>query len=107
MKSLPVACAALALFAAPPLNTRSVIARAPVSSFTALPGEQVSLAALDRRWTWTAPLEPGHYPIQVVSGDQRDSLTIQAFVLVPYARLRGEYLNGYRIGRYPVASRAI
>lgn len=105
MKSLAVACAALALFAAP--NSRSVVARAPVSSLTALPGERVSLEALDRRWTWTAPLEPGHYPIHVVSGDQRDSLTIQAFVLVPYARLRGEYLNGYRIGRYPTASRAI
>jgi hypothetical protein len=30
-----------------------------------------------------------------------DSVTLQAFVVVPYDRLRGELLNGYRIGRYP------
>jgi len=107
MKSLPVVCTALfAVVAAP--NNRSVVARAPVSTFTALPGERVSLEAFDRRWTWTAPDEPGLYSIQVASSDARDSLTIQAFVLVPYARLRGEYLNGYRIGQYPArAVRAI
>lgn len=99
MKALSVACAALAMFAAP--NTRSVVVRAPLSTLTALPGERVTLQALDRQWTWTAPSQPGLYPINVVSSDRRDSLTIQAFVLVPYDRLRAEYLNGYRIGRYP------
>jgi hypothetical protein len=73
----------------------------PISTLTVLPGETVRLEAMDRRWTWTAPRAPGLYPIHVVSDDRRDSLTIQAFVLVPYRRLRGEYLNGYRIGRYP------
>jgi hypothetical protein len=28
-------------------------------------------------------------------------VTLQAFVVVPYVRLQGEFLNGYRIGRYP------
>lgn len=84
---------------APP--ERSVAFHGPVNTLTALPGETVALAAMDRRWTWTAPPTPGFYPLQVVSSDQRDSLTIQAFVLVPYSQLRGEYLNGYRIGRYP------
>jgi len=28
-------------------------------------------------------------------------VTLQAFVVVPYDRLQGELLNGYRIGRYP------
>ena len=85
---------------APPA-VRSLVFHDPVSILTALPGETVALEALDRRWTWTAPALPGLYPLHVVSNDQRDSLTIQAFVLVPYDRMRGEYLNGYRIGRYP------
>lgn len=80
---------------------RNLTFRDRISTLTALPGETVALEAMDRRWTWTAPRAPGHYPIDVVSGDGRDSLTIQAFVLVPYGRMRGEYLNGYRIGRYP------
>jgi peptidase M15-like protein len=95
-----------------------------VRALTALPGETVTLdvpgigsgshsiarSAAGRivplgkeagRWAWTAPLEPGLYPIQVVTPDGRDSITVQAFVVVPYARLQGEVLNGYRIGRYP------
>jgi len=73
----------------------------PISTLTVLPGETVRLEAMDRRWSWTAPPTPGLYPIRVVSEDQRDSMTIQAFVLVPYSELRGEYLHGYRIGHYP------
>jgi len=90
----------LSVLAAPRAD-RSLIIRDPISTLTVLPGETVALEAMDRRWTWTAPDTAGLYPIHVISGDQRDSLTIQAFVLVPFARLRGEYLNGYRIGRYP------
>lgn len=94
MKSLPMACAAVLVIAALP-NDRRVVVDAPVSTLTALPGERVTLELRDRNWTWTAPLEPGLYPIRV------DSIVIQAFVLVPYNRVRGEYLNGYRIGSYP------
>lgn len=53
------------------------------------------------RWAWTAPPAPGLYPIQVVAPDGRDSVTLQAFVVVPYDRVQGELLNGYRIGLYP------
>jgi hypothetical protein len=54
-----------------------------------------------RRWAWTAPPAPGLYPIQVVAANGGDSVTLQAFVVVPYDRLQGDLLNGYRIGRYP------
>lgn len=93
--------ALLGAVALPRPNLRSVAPRGPVSTLTALPGETITLQAMDRRWNWTAPGAPGLYPIHVVSDDQRDSLIIQAFVLVPYSQLRGEYINGYRIGRYP------
>jgi len=53
------------------------------------------------RWVWTAPPTPGLYPIRMVAPGGVDSVTLQAFVLVPYDQLRGEFLNGYRIGRYP------
>ena len=103
---------------------RDVISPDKVRALTALPGETVTLevpgigkgsryvarSAAGRlvplgtaggRWAWTAPLEPGLYPIQVVTPDGRDSVTVQAFVVVPLNGLQGEVLNGYRIGRYP------
>lgn len=69
------------------------VARAAAGQVAPLPGAG--------RWSWTAPRVPGLYPIQVVAPGQRDSVTINAFVMVPYTRLRGESLQGYRIGRYP------
>jgi len=75
--------------------------RAAESGYMARPtaGRLVSLSA--GRWAWTAPPVPGLYPIQVVAPDGSDSVTLQAFVVVPYDRVQGELLNGYRIGRYP------
>ena len=75
--------------------------RAAESGYVARPtaGRLVPLSA--GRWAWTAPPAPGLYPIQVVAPDGSDSVTLQAFVVVPYDRVQGELLNGYRIGRYP------
>ena len=101
---------------------RNVVSPDRVRALTALPGETVTLEVVDHgpgsgyvahpaagrivplgmgRWAWTAPLAPGLYPIQVVAPDGGDSVTLQAFVVVPYDRLQGDLLNGYRIGRYP------
>jgi hypothetical protein len=81
--------------------TLEVVDRAPGSGYVARPaaGRLVPLGM--RRWEWTAPPAPGLYPIQVIAPDGNDSVTLQAFVVVPYDRLQGELLNGYRIGRYP------
>ncbi len=104
--------------------TVGVIVSHRVQAVTVLPGASVTLEVVDReptagyvaqsaagrlvpleagRWEWTAPPEPGLYPIQLVAPDGGDSVTLQAFVLVPFARLQGEFLNGYRIGHYPAA----
>lgn len=52
-------------------------------------------------WRWHSPPAPGLYPLHVVEDAGGDSITLNAFVLVLAAIERGEYLNGYRIGRYP------
>jgi hypothetical protein len=116
----PPAPPAAAAFA---VRYRNVISPDRVRALTVLPGEPVTLEVVDQtappasgyvarptagqvtggggRWVWTAPLAPGLYPIQVVSPDGGDSVTLRAFVVVPFDRLQGEVLNGYRIGRYP------
>ena len=92
MRALGLVTALLGVAASPP---RTIAVRSSVTMVTVLPGETVSLQAADRRLQWTAPARPGLYPVRM------DSITIQAFVLVPAQQMRGEYLNGYRIGRYP------
>jgi hypothetical protein len=92
------------------------LASGPVTTLTVLPGQSVTFeapASMARAragrlagdgkggWTWTAPTTPGLYPIQVIAADARDSITINAFVLVPFNPAKGEHVNGYRIGRYP------
>jgi hypothetical protein len=55
-------------------------------------------------WYWTAPETRGLYPIHVIDRISEDTITLNAFVLVPYERQ--ESLDGYRIGRYQLAGRA-
>lgn len=50
---------------------------------------------------WRSPVERGLYPIRIVSPDQTDTMILNVFVMVPYSELKDEYLNGYRIGKYP------
>jgi hypothetical protein len=49
-------------------------------------------------WHWTAPAHRGLFPIKVIDHISADTMTLNAFVLVPYERQ--ETLEGYRIGRY-------
>ena len=95
---------------------RDVVAPDRVRALTALPGETVTIEGYAARptagriapvsagrWIWTAPSTPGLYPIKMVTSEGGDAVTLQAFVVVPFDQLRGEFLNGYRIGRYPGA----
>ncbi|MBU1938063.1 hypothetical protein KKG05_11750 [bacterium] len=87
-----------------------------------LPEEKLPLEALDKnvnnryilnasmgktesvshhKWVWQAPKEIGLYPITIANEQQTDSIVLNIFVMIPYNELKGEYLNGYRIGKYP------
>lgn len=58
-------------------------------------------AARDRRWRWTAPTTTGLYPLTLAQVEPPDSITLNVFVMIPHTDLKGETLNGYRIGSYP------
>jgi len=53
------------------------------------------------KWRWMAPQEVGLYRLMVRQSSTSDSVTLNVFVMVPYKELKGEYLNTYRIGKYP------
>lgn len=62
----------------------------------------------DRRsstsWKFTAPSEPGLYPLIVTDTTSNARVRLQVFVLTPWDR-EGQRLNGYRIGRYETEPR--
>lgn len=51
------------------------------------------------RWTWTAPETPGVYPIRITDERAGETITLNAFVKVPFDHSQSA-LNGYKIGQY-------
>ncbi len=110
------------------LRTGSVISNYDIQTVSVNPGKPISLGVADmsdraqfdliveagaasrssaNSWDWRAPEETGLYQLRVIRTDVPDTITVNAFVTVPRNRLKGEYLNGYRIGRYPRPPRPI
>jgi Peptidase M15 len=58
----------------------------------------------ENRWQLQAPEQTGVYTLTLTDSQQIRSMTLNLFVMVPFNALRGEYLNGYRIGTYPKSS---
>ncbi len=55
-------------------------------------------------WSWTAPQLKGVYPITVKESNNLDSIVLNCIVMIPFSELKGESLNGYKIGTYPKSS---
>jgi len=64
-------------------------------------GSGVITKSENNKWRWQAPSKKGYYSIIITNPTLTDSMILNVFVMVPYQQLEGEYLNGYRIGRYP------
>ena len=62
------------------------------------PGESL-LSISDRQWRFSAPDEPGLYPITVTDTASQESVRLQVFVLTPWDH-EGRRLDGFRIGHY-------
>jgi len=53
-----------------------------------------------KTWEWTAPSQTDLYHATIRNIQSGETITLNIFVMVPYDRLKGESLNGYRIGKY-------
>lgn len=104
------------------LRVKGILIPYEVMSVTAMPGESLNIEGVpgptaspasleaDRgtvqpvkamAWRFRAPDTPGRCKLKLRSADRDETVELNVFVLVPAARLTGERLNGYRIGRYP------
>jgi hypothetical protein len=59
------------------------------------------IATSGRFWDWRVPAQPGRYPLKIANVGRRRSMTLNVFVVVSFDRIKGEYLNEFRVGRYP------
>ncbi|RLD52182.1 MAG: hypothetical protein DRJ05_17645 [Bacteroidetes bacterium] len=53
------------------------------------------------KWIYTAPENSGDDQLAISNKVSNQSIVITIFVLAPLNKMKGEYLNGYRIGLYP------
>ena len=69
---------------------------------TLRPGAGRVQSETDAGWRWQAPSEPGSYAFRVESAG--GAVHVNVFVLTPSSAIRGEHLNGYRLGTYRVTA---
>jgi Peptidase M15 len=86
------------LFVMPGERILIQIAKDEPGAFEVIPSDGLVESSPPDGWHWTAPEARGLYPIEVIDRISNDTMTLNAFVLVPYERQ--ESLEGYRIGRY-------
>ena len=72
-------------------------------TFTLEDPAQRARPAGPRQWNWIAPDSTGLYPFRISRAAGGDTMFFNAFVMVPASEMQGEYLRGYRIGKYPKA----
>jgi hypothetical protein len=59
------------------------------------------IPAMSRQWEWRVPSRPGLYLLKIADSEHKRSMSLNVFVMVPFDQMKGEYLNGFRVGRYP------
>ncbi len=55
----------------------------------------------DGKWKYVSPEKPGNYSVTIKDRESQDKIVLVIFVLTPASEMDGEYLNKYRIGKYP------
>lgn len=70
-------------------------------TFSCVVESGVFISTTHAKWQWRAPSDKGLYPLMIIDPTETDTMLLNIFVMVPYTKLDGEYLNGYRIGKYP------
>ncbi|MFH2046719.1 MAG: D-Ala-D-Ala carboxypeptidase family metallohydrolase [Pseudomonadota bacterium] len=63
--------------------------------------QDISSQLVNREYKWQAPASKGLYKLKIQNNQTIDSMMLNVFVMIPFKQLKGEYLNKYRIGKYP------
>ncbi len=64
--------------------------------------EAGTLRAIGRNhWSFRAPATSGDFVVQINAPSTSKRMPLNVFVMVPFTKIKDEYLQGYRIGTYP------
>ena len=64
------------------------------------PGGKI-IPTASRHWDWRVPFRAGCYQLKIVRVADQRTMTLNVFVMLPFDRIAGEYLNGFQVGKYP------
>src|SRR5262245_25336836 len=81
-----------------------IVAPDPTHSYALLADRGTVIELGAGRWAWRAPRDSGQCELAVLHGGTDETITLHAFVMVPFERVENGELNGYKIGKYPVAT---
>jgi len=73
------------------------------SNIRLISGEAEIFKIESKNWRVVAPSKPGGYSLTILNS-LNNEIHLNVLVITPISEKKGEYLNGYRIGNYPLSS---
>ena len=101
-RELPFNNSLMSIFVLPSekLNIRISPANA-LDSFIVMAPENPVEPQTAIKFRWIAPAKPGLYRLAITQKNGIDTMHVNVIVVIPFNDLKGDYLNGYKIGKYP------
>ncbi len=92
----------MSIFVLPGEKLELKITEAPQSAVYTFESGNITLKPVDSlRWGFASPAEKGLYQVSIIQSEPADTAVVILFVMIPFKELKGNYLNNYRIGKYP------
>jgi hypothetical protein len=92
----------MSVFALPSENLKIEVKKiGPTEEFQLYSPAGKMIPAAGRHWDWRVPSKTGLYLLKFADRDHQRSMSLNVFVMVPFDQIKGEYLNGFRVGKYP------
>jgi hypothetical protein len=82
--------------------TLEAVAQEPGKTFRLVYSQGWLTSQKPDRWEWVAPELPGLYVLRIAEEESTETISLNIFVMVPFSQLKEGYLEGCRIGTYPV-----
>src|SRR5262245_20599629 len=88
----------MAMFVLPgqsvPITVPSGHSLGPVDEYELVASQGQSVALGNDRWSWSAPVNPGLYPVEIRERRTGQTMTLNVFVMVPYSAMRHGSIQG-------------
>jgi len=92
----------MSLFVLPEEKLEIDVSAKPAYDLYSINSDDMIFERIDSlKWRFTCPKEKGNYQVSIIQSQPADTVVLNLFVMIPFKELKGDYLNNYRIGKYP------